>query len=104
MQRVLADNVIQAGKGKAQLKDEQAKEPSLSEKLIQIGTFIQEVMIEFKKISWPTRAQVLQETWSVLFLVAVITLLVLGFDWILSNWVFSPIEHWTRIHGGVIGK
>ncbi|MBS2002339.1 MAG: preprotein translocase subunit SecE [Candidatus Obscuribacterales bacterium] len=65
--------------------------------------FLHEVIIEFRKITWPEKSQVLRETWSVLFLVAVITLMVLGFDWVLGNLVFGPLEHFARLHGGGIG-
>jgi preprotein translocase SecE subunit len=65
--------------------------------------FLKEVVFEFRKITWPERSQVLRETWSVLFLVAVITLMVLGFDWVLGNVVFGPLEHFARLHGGGIG-
>lgn len=65
--------------------------------------FVHEVLIEFRKISWPEFSQVVRETWSVLFLVAVITLMVLGFDWVLGNIVFGPLEHFARVHGGGIG-
>lgn len=65
--------------------------------------FLHEVVIEFRKITWPEKGQVLRETWSVLFLVAVITLMVLGFDWVLGNLVFGPLEHFARLHGGGIG-
>lgn len=66
--------------------------------------FLKEVAIEFRKISWPEFRQVVRETWSVLFLVAIITLMVLGFDWVLSHFVFGPLEHFARIHGGGIGS
>ncbi|MBI2812131.1 MAG: preprotein translocase subunit SecE, partial [Candidatus Melainabacteria bacterium] len=62
--------------------------------------FIKEVVIEFRKISWPEFRQVVRETWSVLFLVAVITLMVLGFDWVLGNVIFGPLEHFAKLHGG----
>lgn len=65
--------------------------------------FIKEVVIEFRKISWPEFRQVVRETWSVLFLVAVITLMVLGFDWVLGNVIFGPLEHFAKLHGGGIG-
>lgn len=65
--------------------------------------FFKEVVIEFRKISWPDRAQVIRETWSVLVLVAAITVLVLAFDWVLGNMVFGPLEHYIRLHGGGIG-
>ncbi len=65
--------------------------------------FIKEVVVEFRKISWPEFRQVVRETWSVLFLVAVITLMVLGFDWVLGNVIFGPLEHFARLHGGGIG-
>ncbi len=65
--------------------------------------FIKEVIIEFRKISWPGGKEVIQATWSVLALVAIITLLVLGFDWLLANAFFGPLEHFARLHGGGVG-
>ncbi len=65
--------------------------------------FLREVYLEFRKISWPGSKEVMQATWSVLALVAVITLLVLGFDWVLGHAFFSPLEHWARLHGGGLG-
>jgi preprotein translocase subunit SecE len=70
----------------------------------ELRQFIKEVIVEFRKISWPEFRQVVKETWSVLFLVAVITLMVLGFDWVLGNVVFGPLEHFARLHGGGIGS
>ena len=66
-------------------------------------TFLKEVKVEFRKISWPTRPQVIQETWSVLVLVTLVTLFVLGCDWVLAHAFFSPLDAWARIHGGGIG-
>ncbi len=63
--------------------------------------FLKEVYIEFRKITWPDRAQVVKETWSVLFLVTAITLMVLGFDWFLGHAVFGPIEHFAKTHHGI---
>jgi preprotein translocase SecE subunit len=65
--------------------------------------FLREVVIEFKKITWPDGKEVMQATWSVLALVAIITLLVLGFDWLLAHAFFQPLEHWARIHGSGLG-
>jgi preprotein translocase SecE subunit len=65
--------------------------------------FLKEVYIEFHKITWPDRAQVIRETYSVLVLVALITLLVLGFDWFLGKVVFGPLDYFARMHGGGIG-
>lgn len=65
--------------------------------------FLKEVDVERRKISWPSRDQVIRETYSVLVLVAVITLLVLSFDWLLGI-VFGYLEHFARLHGGGIGK
>ncbi len=78
-------------------------EIELGESLKDIRQFLKDVVVEFTKITWPTRTQVMQETWSVLFLVALITLLVLGFDWFLAHAVFGPLEHWARLHGGGVG-
>lgn len=66
--------------------------------------FLKEVAVEFRKISWPDKTQVARETGSVLFLVTVITLMVLGFDWILGHVFFNPLEHWARLHGGGVGR
>lgn len=84
------------------------KEPSRKKEtpaggLRDVLTFFKEVLAEFKKISWPGSKEVVQATWSVLALVAIITLLVLGFDWLLGHAFFSPLEHWARLHGGGIG-
>ena len=62
--------------------------------------FLKEVRQEFYKVSWPDLPQVIRESFSVLILVAAITLMVLGFDWLLAHAVFSPLEHFARLHGG----
>lgn len=66
--------------------------------------FLKEVNIEARKITWPERSLVLRETWGVIVLVAVLTLLVLGFDWSVGHFVFQPLEHWARILGGGVGR
>lgn len=60
-------------------------------------TFLKEVAKEAKKITWPPRSQVVQETTSVIVLVALITVMVLGFDYALGNWIFGPIEHFAKM-------
>ena len=66
--------------------------------------FLKEVVIEFKKISWPGGKEVIQATWSVIALVAIITFLVLAFDWLLAHAFFTPLEHFARMHGGGVGS
>lgn len=90
-------------KGKNEKKAIDDTEIELGESLKDIRQFLKDVVVEFTKITWPARTQVLQETWSVLFLVALITLLVLGFDWFLAHAIFGPLEHWARLHGGGVG-
>ncbi|MBM3267299.1 MAG: preprotein translocase subunit SecE [Candidatus Sericytochromatia bacterium] len=54
-------------------------------------TFFQEVAAEFKKISWPTRRQIAVETGVVILISAMLTGLVMGYDWLfalLANKVF----------------
>ncbi len=54
-------------------------------------TFLQEVTAEFKKISWPTRRQIVVETGVVILISTILVLLVMGYDWIftyLANLVF----------------
>lgn len=50
-----------------------------------IGTFLSEVQAEFKKISWPTRQQIVVETVVVVVVCTFLTLLVLGYDWVFSG-------------------
>ncbi|MCC6979703.1 MAG: preprotein translocase subunit SecE [Candidatus Melainabacteria bacterium] len=90
-------------KSKKEKKALDDTEIELGESLKDIRQFLKDVVVEFTKITWPPRGQVLQETWSVLFLVALITLLVLGFDWFLAHAIFGPLEHWARLHGGGVG-
>ena len=59
--------------------------------------FLNDVKTEAKKITWPPRSQVIQETWSVIVMVAFITFMVLGFDYALGNWIFGPIEHAAKM-------
>jgi len=84
-------------------KGKEAAKRSLPESLSHFIQFLKEVNVERRKISWPHRDQVLRETLSVLFLVALMTLLVLGFDWILGH-IFGLLEHFARLHGGGIGR
>lgn len=81
-------------------KKKEDGEPGTLKEVLQ---FIKEVRIEFFKISWPELPQVVRETLSVLVLVAIITLMVLGFDWFLAHAIFGPLEHWARLHGGGVG-
>ncbi len=92
------------GKGKGGKKAIDDMDVEIGESLKDVRQFLKEVVIEFGKITWPGRPQVIQETWSVLFLVTAITLLVLGFDWFLGHAVFGPLEHWARLHGGGVGS
>jgi preprotein translocase SecE subunit len=84
--------------------DKNKKKDKPTSSMAQFRQFMSEVLAEFRKITWPHFNQVLTETGSVLFLVTVITLMVLGFDWILSNWIFGPLEHFAKLHGGGIGS
>ncbi len=72
--------------------------------IVSVGQFLKEVAIEHRKITWPDNKQVVRETWSVLFLVTAITMIVLGIDWVLGSVIFGPIEHWARLHGAGIGR
>jgi preprotein translocase subunit SecE len=93
----------QAAKAAAKPKKKD-EESELGESIKDVRQFLKEVGIEFRKITWPGRRQVIQETWSVLFLVTLITLMVFGFDKVLAAVVFGPLEHWARLHGGGVGR
>lgn len=91
-------------KGAAAPKDDvRKKEETGPRGLHGFIVFLSEVVVEFRKITWPGSKEVIQATWSVLALVAIITLLVLGFDWLLGHAFFGPLEHFARLHGGGIG-
>ena len=95
------ENGAKAAAAKNKKKEEDSE---LGESIKDVRQFLKEVAIEFRKITWPGRRQVVQETYSVLFLVTLITLMVLGFDWFLGKGVFGPLEHFARLHGGGIGR
>ncbi len=69
-----------------------------------VAQFMKEVAIEHRKITWPDRRQIVRETWSVIFLVSAITVMVLGIDWVLGHVIFGPLEHWARLHGAGVGR
>ena len=71
---------------------------------VDVVTVLREVAIEHRKITWPDRRQIVRETWSVIFLVSAITVMVLGIDWVLGHVIFGPLEHWARIHGAGVGR
>ncbi|HEY9777336.1 MAG TPA: preprotein translocase subunit SecE [Planktothrix sp.] len=73
-------------------------------KLQEFIQFMGEVVIEFKKVTWPTKDEVFRETMSVLVLVALLTVMVLAFDWVVATGFFQPVENWARMHGGGIGR
>lgn len=85
-------------------KEEPKKQPKKEEKSSPADSirssviFLKDVWKEARKITWPPRRQVVQETWSVLVLVAFITVLVLGYDYALGHWVFGPIEHFSKMN------
>jgi len=94
------------GESKAALlkKAQEGKKPKHTE---EIGTgwswknslkFLKEVQHEGRKITWPDRRQVVQETWTVLVLVTFITFLVLGYDFVLGRFIFGPIEHISKMN------
>lgn len=78
-------------------KDAKAQSGGLAGTIKEYLEFLKLTRIEYKKINWPDRRQVIQETWTVLILVTFITLLVLGYDWVLGNLVFGPLEHWIKL-------
>lgn len=101
---VVADRGVGVGGGRKRDKGGDAEPEKKKSDLATALQFLKSVVVEFRKISWPTRTEVLRETWSVLFLVAAITLMVLGFDWFLSHAIFQPLEQFARMHGGGIGR
>jgi preprotein translocase subunit SecE len=57
------------------------------------GLFLREVREEFRKVSWPTRRQIMVETGVVILISTLLTLLVMGYDVVLTwaaNFAFYP--------------
>lgn len=69
----------------------------------ELQQFLKETWQEFRKISWPTRQQVVKETWSVLVLVTALTLAVLAFDFAIARVVFEPLDKFAKKSGGGVG-
>lgn len=92
-----------SGSGKSGGAPNAKKEEKKGNQIAQLIQFLKEVVIEFKKITWPERSQIIKETWSVLFLVTAITLMVLALDWVLAHAIFQPLENWLRLHGAGVG-
>jgi preprotein translocase subunit SecE len=49
--------------------------------------YLTEVRAELKKVSWPTKKEVVNSTFVVLIAVVVMTTLIFGFDYLSSNFV-----------------
>lgn len=50
-----------------------------------LGRFFKEVRIELKKVTWPTKDQLIKNTVVVLVFIAVTALLVFGFDFLFQT-------------------
>jgi preprotein translocase SecE subunit len=89
---------MKSGEEKREVKQDSQNLPFVGT-LVEARQFLNEVWTEFCKISWPERSQIIRETVSVLFLVALITVFVWLFDIVLGKFVFAPVEHWGHLYG-----
>ena len=87
--------------GKKQPQKDSGAAPN---KLVGFIQFLKEVRLEFFRISWPDRKQVIRETYSVIVLVAIITGVVLAFDFAVDKVIFTPLDHFAKSIGGGIGR
>lgn len=78
-------------------------EPGFAEQFADFVQFLRDTWIEFRRISWPNRQQVVKETWSVLVLVTLLTVSVLGFDFAIARTVFEPLDKFAKHQGGGVG-
>lgn len=85
-------------------KNPVAAQTESASKGVALFKFLSETLVELKKISWPDRRQVLRETIAVILLVCLITVCVLGFDWVVAKAIFEPLDHFARSVGGGIGS
>ena len=84
-------------------KKKKADEPSFGENIAELAQFLKDTWIEFRRISWPNRQQVVKETWSVLVLVTMLTVAVLAFDFGIARTVFEPLDKLAKKAGGGVG-
>ncbi len=54
--------------------------------------FLREVRSELKKVNWPTRPELINYTMVVLVTTIVLTLLVWGMDWVISNAIINILS------------
>ncbi len=55
-------------------------------------TFLREVRSELRKVNWPSRSEVVSYTLVVLVTTAVLTAMVAGMDWVVSNAVLNLVD------------
>lgn len=79
------------------------EEPGLGEQFAEFAQFLKDTAIEFRRISWPNRQQVIKETWSVIVLVTLLTVAVLGFDFAIARTIFEPLDKFAKKSGGGVG-
>ena len=77
-------------------KKKKGDDPSFGARISEARQFLKEVYWEFRKISWPSRSQVIRETYSVIFLVTVITVMVLAFDYVVGKGIFDPLDKFAK--------
>jgi preprotein translocase subunit SecE len=85
--------------GKALVNGASMAKSETRESFAKASNFLNEVLAEYRRVSWPTRSQVARETVSVLFLVLIITTLVWLFDLVVGKLIFSPLEHLGHLYG-----
>ncbi|MGO1071390.1 preprotein translocase subunit SecE [Lysobacter sp. CA199] len=55
-----------------------------SAKGVQTREFLSESRFELRKVVWPTREEALKTTWVVMIAVAILSLILSGFDWVIQ--------------------
>jgi preprotein translocase SecE subunit len=78
-------------------------EPGFGEQLAEFVQFLKDTTVEARRITWPSRQQVIKETWSVLVLVTMLTVAVLAFDFGIARTVFEPLDKFAKKAGGGVG-
>ena len=54
--------------------------------------FLKEVRSELRKVNWPSRSEVVSYTLVVLVTTAVLTTIIAGMDWVVSNAVLNLVD------------
>ncbi len=83
------DDAVKRSTTEAVKKADKGDKKKVGERL---KNWFRDLKAELKKVIWPTRGQVVNNTWVALVVIAVFAVVLAGFDWVASRSVELLIE------------